>query len=135
MIPSESARGVWARVMRRALHLNLVLAVVASPVSAQVILRRPGEPPPTLQRSHGQVARPPGTTDPDGPYTLALRVYVTPADPKRAPVPGQGVHLLVTDAAGHRFGRESSDGTLLAEVPNTTYEAIVNPNPNAPVGP
>jgi len=121
--------------MRRALHLNLVLAVVASPVSAQVILRRPGEPLPTLQRSLGQVARPPGTTDPNGPYTLALRVYVTPAAATRVLAPGQGVHLLVTNAAGQRFGRDSSGHAFFAEIPNATYETVVNPDPHAPVGP
>jgi hypothetical protein len=125
--------GIWARVARGALPLTLVL--LASTVSAQVILRPPGQPPPTPQRSQGQVARPPGTTDPDGPYTLALRVYVTPADTKRVLAPGQGVHLLLTDAAGQRFGREPSGRAFFEEIPNATYEAVVNPNLSAPVGP
>jgi hypothetical protein len=119
----------------RTLLLSLVLALAASPLSAQVILRRPGEPLPTLPRSPGQVPRPPGTTDPDGPYTLALRVYMRAGDAARAPAPGQGVHLLVTDATGRRFGRDVSGGALLAEIPSATYDAVVNANPNAPVGP
>jgi hypothetical protein len=108
--------------------------LLATAASAQV-LRRPGQAPPTLLRSQGQVPRPPGTTDPDGPYTLSLRVYVTPAEAGHVLAPGQGVYLLLSDAAGHRVGRDPSGHALFAEMPNATYEAVVNPNPNAPVGP
>src|SRR5207247_1525823 len=79
--------------------------------------------------------RPPGFTDPDGPYALALRVYVTPFDAKRVLAPGQGVRLLLTDSTGRRFGRGPLGGAFFLEIPDATYEAVVNPNPNAPVGP
>ncbi len=120
---------------RGALPLTLVLVLLAGAVSAQVILRPPGQPAPTLQRSQGQVPRPPGTTDPDGPYALTLRVYVTPSDAKRVLAPGQGVNLLLTDAAGHRIGRDPVGHTFFMEIPGATYETVVNPHPNAPVGP
>ncbi len=121
---------------RRALAPTLALVLVAGAVSAQVIMRPPGQPPPPIPRSQQeQVPRPPGTTDPEGPYTLALRVYVTPADPKRVLPPGQGVQLLLIDPAGRRFGRAAEGHAFFLEIPNATYGGVVNPNPNAPVGP
>ena len=120
---------------RLALSLTAALLSLAAAGTAQVIMRPPGEPPPTLPRTQGQVPRPPGATDPDGPYALALRVYVTPFDAKRVLAPGQGVRLLLTDSTGRRFGRGPLGGAFFLEIPDATYEAVVNPNPNAPVGP
>ncbi len=120
---------------RRALAPTLALVLVAGAVSAQVIMRPPGQPPPTLPHSQGQVPRPPGTTDPDGPYTLALRVFVTPADPTRVLPPGRGVQLFLIDPDGRRFGRASEGHAVFLEIPEATYESVVNPAPNAPVGP
>src|SRR2546430_9856295 len=82
---------------RLALSLTAALLSLAAAGTAQVIMRPPGEPPPTLPRTQGQVPRQPGATDPDGPYALALRVYVTRFDAKRVLAPGQGVRLLLTD--------------------------------------
>lgn len=120
---------------RRALPLTLALVLLAGAADAQVIMRPPGQGLPTLPPSPGQLPRPPGTTDPDGPYSLALRVYVTPSDPQRALAPGQGVQLLLVDPTGRRFGREPSGRAVFFEIPGATYEAVVNPNPNAPMGP
>src|SRR3989442_1080092 len=123
---------------RLALSLTAALLSLAAAGTAQVIMRPPGEPPPTLPRTQGQVPRPPGATDPDGPYALALRVYVTPFDSKRVLAPGrvgqEQPHAL-TDSTGRRFGRGSLGGAFFLEIPDATYEAVVNPNPNAPVGP
>src|SRR5439155_1761727 len=66
------------RMKRLGLSLTAALLSLAAAGTAQVIMRPPGEPPPTLPRTQGQVPRQPGATDPDGPYALALRVYVTP---------------------------------------------------------
>src|SRR5438034_256716 len=120
---------------RLALSLTAALLSLAAGGTAQVIMRPPGQPPPTLPRAQDQVPRPPGFTDPDGPYALALRVYVTPFDAKRVLAPGQGVRLLLTDSTGRRFGRGPLGGAFFLEIPDATYEAVVNPNPNAPVGP
>src|SRR2546425_8010931 len=120
---------------RLALSLTAALLSLAAAGTAQVIMRPPGEPPPTLPRTQGQVPRQPGATDPDGPYALALRVYVTRFDAKRVLAPGQGVRLLLTDSTGRRFGRGPLGGAFFLEIPDATYEAVVNPNPNAPVGP
>jgi hypothetical protein len=121
--------------VRRTVVLTLALALAASPLSAQVILRRPGDPQPGLPRSQGPVPLPSGVTDPDGPYTLAIRVYMWPTAAAHAPARGRGVLLLVTDPAGRRFGHDSSGSTLVDEIPHATYDAVINPNPNAPVGP
>src|SRR3989441_9471143 len=92
---------------RLALSLTAALLSLAAGGTAQVIMRPPGQPPPTLPRAQDQVPRP----------------------------PGQGVRLLLTDSTGRRFGRGPLGGAFFLEIPDATYEAVVNPNPNAPVGP
>lgn len=135
MSPYRKSRG--NSVTRRALlPTTLALVLVAGAVPAQVIMRPPGQPRPAPSGSQQeQVPRPPGTTDPDGPYTLALRVYVTPADPTRVLPPGRGVQLFLIDPDGRRFGRASEGHAVFLEIPDATYESVVNPAPNAPVGP
>src|SRR5215470_9857661 len=120
--------------LKRVFPLTLALVLVTGSGAAQVIPRKPGEPPP-IPRSQGQVQRPPGTTDLYGPYALALRVYVTPPDPKEPLAPGQGVQLLVIDPMGRRFGRDAEGHAVFFEIPDAAYEAVVNPSPLAPVGP
>ena len=109
------------------------LAAVTSSTAAQVILRRPGQPKPAPSPSPGQVPR--QGPDPDAPYTLTVRVYVTPFEAKRLPVPGQGVHLLLVDDQGRRLGRDPVTDALYAEIPDARYEPVINPHPTAPVGP
>src|SRR5207244_11110984 len=121
--------------MRRALSLTAALLSLAAAGTAQVIMRPPGQPPPTLPPTQGQVPRQPGATDPDGPYALALRVYVTPFDAKRVLAPGQGVRLLLTDSTGRRFGRGPLACPFFLESPGATYGAWVNRNTNARVAP
>ena len=110
------------------------LAVVASSSSAQTIMRKPNEGrPSTLEPSSGQVPR--EGPDPDGPYSLTVRVYVMPFDTNRAPLPGEGAHLLLTDGTGRRLGRDPITSALHDEIPDGRYEPVINPNPTLPVGP
>ena len=104
----------------------IVLAAVASSSSAQTIMRKPNEGrPSTLEPSPGQVPR--EGSDPDGPYSLTVRVYVMPFDPNRLPVPGKGAHLLLTDATGRRLGRDPTTSVLHDEIPDGRYEPVINP--------
>jgi hypothetical protein len=111
----------------------LALAVVASNSSAQTIIRKPGQGAPMLQQSPGQLPR--EGSDPDGPYSLTVRVYVMPFDTNRSPVPGEGAHLLLTDGTGRRLGRDPATGALHHEIQDGRYEPVINPNPTLPVGP
>jgi hypothetical protein len=119
-----------------ALFVGLALAALAagaSSAAAQVILRKPGQGPPTLPRTQGQVPR--DGPDPDAPYWLTVRVYVTPIEAQRIPPPGQGVHLVLVDSEGRRIGRDPDGDTRYAEIPDATYGPVLNPQPTAPVGP
>src|SRR5205809_7929013 len=105
---------------RLALSLTAALLSLAAGGTAQVIMRPPGQPSPTLPRAQDQVPRPPGSTDPDGPYALALRVYVTPFDAQRVLAPAQGVRLLLTDSTGRRVGRGPLGAAFLRAIPHAT---------------
>src|SRR5713226_3810846 len=101
----------------------VVVALVgagAFDAAAQVILR----PPPG-----GTIIRP--TFEP--PYRLTIRVYVETHDGRRL-VPGLGATVLVTDPHGRRVGMDAR-GVLLTEVPNARWEALLNAEPNVPIGP
>ena len=112
----------------------LALAMVANSSSAQTIMRKPNEGrPSTLEPSSGQVPR--VGPDPDGPYSLTIRVYVMPFDTNRAPVPGEGAHLLLTDSTGRRLGLDPTTSALHHEIADGRYEPVINPNPTMPVGP
>lgn len=97
-----------------------LVVVVAADAAAQVILR----PPPGVT-----IIQP--TFEP--PYRLTIRVYVETHDGHRL-APGLGATVLVTDPHGRRVGMDAW-GALLTEVPNARWEALLNAEPNVPIGP
>ena len=109
------------------------LAIFIGTAAAQVILRPPGAPRPTLQRSAGQVPR--DAPDPDAPYDLTIRLYLTPHDATKTLLPGQGADLIVTDPNGRRFGQDPYEKTFYREIPGGALEPVINTQPNQPIGP
>ncbi|HEV8617751.1 MAG TPA: hypothetical protein VGU22_19830, partial [Methylomirabilota bacterium] len=117
------------RRRRRAVHgallAALTLALTAGAVAraaAQVILRP----------SPGATVVPP-TFEP--PFRLTIHAYVTGHDGSIV-LPGRGVTLRLTDPSGRRAGVDPVSGQVLTEIPGASYDvAVVNPQPNAPVGP
>jgi hypothetical protein len=67
------------------------------------------------------------------PYRLTIHVYVT-AEGGRRLAPGLGANVLLVDPQGRRAGMDAS-GVLLAEIPNAKWLPLINPQPNAPIGP
>lgn len=97
---------------RRALPLVLALVLLAGAAEAQVIMRPPGQGPPTLPRSPGQLPRPPGTTDPDGPYSLARRFHPKPAGHEVVTLPLRpGKNELVLAVQGRTASGETTAST------------------------
>ena len=109
------------------------LAIFIGTAAAQVILRPPGAPRPTLERSAGQVPR--DAPDPDAPYDLTIRLYLTPHDATKTLLPGQGADLIVTDPNGRRFGQDPYEKTFYREIPGGALEPVINTQPNQPIGP
>ncbi len=103
----------WAAVLIAGL-------AAGAPAAAQVLPRPP---------SGATVITP--TFEP--PYRLTIRVYVTAEG--RILAPGKGANLRLTDANGRRIGMDPVSGAFVKEIPNATYARVVNPQPNAPVGP
>jgi hypothetical protein len=102
------------------------LALLADLAAAQVIMR----PGPGANQSGVTVVQPTFTP----PYRLTITVYVTAQDGRRLPPP-LGANLLVIDGQGRREGMDA-DGVLRHEIPNARWEPfVVNPAPQAPVGP
>lgn len=105
------------------LALVALVAALAAAASAQVIMRPGGN------RSGVTIIEP--TFEP--PYHLTVSVYVTAQDGRPLPPP-LGANLLVIDSQGRRVGVDEG-GRQFAEVPNAAWAPVVNPQPNAPVGP
>jgi hypothetical protein len=108
-----------------ALLAALTLALTAGAVAraaAQVILRP----------SPGATVIPP-TFEP--PFRVTIHAYVTGHDGAIV-LPGRGVTLRLTDPRGRRVGVDPASGQMMTEIPGASYDvAVVNPQPNAPVGP
>src|SRR5712664_1453513 len=93
--------------------------------TAQVIMR----PGPGANLSGVTVIEP--TWEP--PYRVTVHVYVTAQD-GRPLAPALGANVLVIDPQGRRVGIDEA-GKPWAEVPNAAWGPLVNPQPNAPIGP
>ena len=99
---------------------------MSGPTTAQVIIQPGGG----ANQSGVTVVQPTFTP----PYRLTITVYVTAQDGRRLPPP-LGANLLVIDGQGRREGMDA-DGVLRHEIPNARWEPFVlNPAPQAPVGP
>lgn len=104
----------------------IVWLIGAGTTAAAQIIMRPG---PGANRSGVTIIEP--TFEP--PYRLTVSVYVTGQDGRPLPAP-LGANVLVIDPQGRRVGVNDA-GQRFADVPNGTWGPLVNPQPNAPVGP
>jgi hypothetical protein len=116
--PTERRRWVAAALL-------VWLVGAGTPAPAQVIMR----PGPGANRSGVTIIEP--TFEP--PYRLTVSVYATGQDGHPLPAP-LGANVLVIDPQGRRVGVDET-GKRFADVPNGTWGPLVNPQPNAPVGP
>src|SRR2546428_4383405 len=120
-----------ARDMRRGVSIFILVLVFALTLGADLAtaqgIMRPGQ---GANQSGVTIVLPTFTP----PYRLTITVYVTAQDGRRLPPP-LGANLLVIDGQGRREGMDA-DGVLRHEIPNARWEPfVVNPAPQAPVGP